>query len=67
MEKSKSDFALTQLIYKDEAMVGLARETNQKTLAAWAVECTERVLPFFEGNILRTHALGERSRHSKNG
>ncbi len=43
----KSTFSLTQL-YKDKAMVELARKTDQKTLAAWAIDCAERVLPYFE-------------------
>ena len=26
----------------------LVKETDQRTLAAWAIDCAERVLPFFE-------------------
>jgi hypothetical protein len=29
-------------------MVELVRKTNQKTLAVWAIDCVERVLPCFE-------------------
>lgn len=34
--------------YQDPATVALANETDQKTLAVWARDCTERVLPYFE-------------------
>jgi hypothetical protein len=43
MEKSK--FSVT---HKDEAMVELMRKTDHKTLAVWAIDCVERVLPYFE-------------------
>ena len=43
MEKSK--FSVT---HKDESMVELMRKTDQKTLAVWAIDCVERVLPYFE-------------------
>ncbi len=32
---------------KDEAMEELVRGTDRKILAAWAIDCTERVLPYF--------------------
>jgi len=47
MQMNKSGFSLTQL-YKDEAMVELVRKTNQKILAAQAIDCAERVMPYFE-------------------
>jgi hypothetical protein len=34
--------------YKDEAMVELMEKTDHKTLAIWARDCAERVLPYFE-------------------
>lgn len=43
--KKKPGFSLAQ---KDEPMAELVRETDKKTLAIWAIDCTERVLPFFE-------------------
>ena len=43
----KSKFSLTQ--YKDEAIVELVEKTGHKTLAVWAIDCVERVLPYFEG------------------
>jgi hypothetical protein len=43
MEKSK--FSLTR---KDEEMVELVSKTDHKTLAIWAIECAERVMPYFE-------------------
>lgn len=33
---------------KDEEMVGLVEKSDKKTLAIWAVDCAERVLPYFE-------------------
>jgi hypothetical protein len=44
MEKAK--FSLTQ--YKDERMVELVNKTSHKILAVWAIDCAERVLPYFE-------------------
>jgi hypothetical protein len=43
MEKSR--FSLTQ--HKDE-FVEIVRNTDHKTLAVWAIDCAERVLPYFE-------------------
>ncbi len=34
--------------YKDPATVELVNETDHKTLAIWAMECAERVMPYFE-------------------
>jgi hypothetical protein len=34
--------------HKDESIVELVRRTDHKTLAAWATDCVERVLPHFE-------------------
>ncbi len=50
----KPRFSLTQLD-KDEAMVELASETEQKTLAVWAIECAERVLHYFEEDYPQDH------------
>ena len=36
------------LARKDEAMEELVRGTDKKILAAWAIDCAERVLPYFE-------------------
>jgi len=36
------------LAHKDEAMGELVRKTDHKTLAVWAIDCAERVLPYFE-------------------
>jgi hypothetical protein len=43
--KKKPEFSLVR---HDEPMETLVNETDQRTLAAWAVDCAERVLPFFE-------------------
>ena len=42
----KPGFSITQ---KDDALLALIDETDHKTLAAWAIECVEHVLPYFEG------------------
>jgi len=42
----KSEFSLTR--YKDEKIVDLVRKTDHKILAIWAIDCVERVMPFFE-------------------
>ena len=34
--------------HKDESIVELVRKTGHKTLAVWAVDCVERVMPYFE-------------------
>jgi hypothetical protein len=34
--------------YKDEAIVDLLGKTDPRTLAVWAIDCVERVLPYFE-------------------
>lgn len=36
------------IAHPDEAMVDLVNKTDQKTLAIWAIDCAERVLPYFE-------------------
>lgn len=36
------------LAHKDGPMEELVRETDQKTLALWAIDCAERVMPYFE-------------------
>ena len=41
----KSKFSLN---HADEEMRTLVNNTDQKTLAVWAIECAERVLPYFE-------------------
>ncbi|NYZ60461.1 hypothetical protein H0O01_02065 [Candidatus Micrarchaeota archaeon] len=43
--KEKSKFSVT---HKDESIVELVRKTGHKTLAVWAVDCVERVMPYFE-------------------
>ncbi len=45
--KNRPKFSLARY-RKDERIVGLVRKTSHKTLAAWAIDCTERVLPYFE-------------------
>jgi hypothetical protein len=51
MEKNKFSLAT----YKDEATVELVEKTDYKTLAMWAIDCVERVMPFFEENFPDDH------------
>lgn len=49
IRKEKSRFSLTQY-KKDERIIELVNKTDKKTLAIWAIECANRVLPYFEEN-----------------
>ena len=42
---SKSKFSVT---HKDESIQKLVKTTDHRTLAVWAVDCVERVMPYFE-------------------
>ncbi|TAK35892.1 MAG: hypothetical protein EPO21_04755 [Chloroflexota bacterium] len=48
----KSKFSVT---HKDEAVWELVRSTDQKTLAIWAIDCVERVMPYFEEQYPKDH------------
>jgi hypothetical protein len=43
MKKNKFSIA-----HEDEEMLELVGRTDQKTLALWAIDCAERVMPYFE-------------------
>jgi hypothetical protein len=45
MNSTKSRFSLA---HKDEEMLKLIGKTDKKTLAVWAIDCAERVMPYFE-------------------
>jgi hypothetical protein len=45
--KQKPKFSLANY-RKDERIVAHVKATDQKTLAVWAIDCAERVLPYFE-------------------
>jgi len=49
----KSKFSLKR--FKDERIVELVRRTDHKTLAVWAIDCAERVLPYFEEKYPEDH------------
>ena len=53
----KSTFSITR---NDEELVELVRKTDQKTLALWAIDCAERVMPYFE----ETYPQDHRPRHA---
>ncbi len=39
------------LAHKDEEMIDLVKNTDQKRLAVWAIDCAERVMHFFENDF----------------
>ena len=41
----KSKFSIAR---KDDALAELVSQTDHKTLATWAIDCVERVMPYFE-------------------
>ncbi len=41
----KAKFSIAR---KDDAMSALVSKTDHKTLALWAIDCAERVMPYFE-------------------
>jgi hypothetical protein len=53
-QKQKPKFSLAHY-RKDERIVALVKTTDQKTLAVWAIDCTERILPYFEKEYPEDH------------
>jgi hypothetical protein len=51
-DMKKSKFSLVK--YKAE-FLDLVNQTDQKTLAVWAIDCAERVLPYFEEQYPEDH------------
>jgi len=45
MKGMKSKFSLAE---QKEYFIDIVGKTDQKTLAVWAIDCAERVLPYFE-------------------
>jgi hypothetical protein len=52
LEMAKAKFSVT---YTDESIVELVSKTDHKTLAIWAVDCVERVMPCFEETYADDH------------
>ena len=52
MEMVKSKFSITR---KDEEMLELVSKTDHQTLAIWAIDCAERVMPYFEEKYPQDH------------
>jgi hypothetical protein len=48
----KSKFSIAR---KDEEMLALVSKTDHKTLALWAIDCAERVMPYFEEKYPQDH------------
>jgi hypothetical protein len=53
----KASFSIA---HNDDEMLALVQATDQKTLAIWAIDCAERVLPYFEQQFPDDH----RPRHA---
>lgn len=51
-DMGKQKFSVT---HKDESIVELVRRTDHRTLAAWAIDCAQRVLPYFEERHPKDH------------
>jgi hypothetical protein len=49
---AKAKFSIAR---KDEEMLELVDKTDQKTLALWAINCAERVMPYFEEKYPQDH------------
>ena len=52
---AKSKFSVT---HKDSSIVALMEKSDHKTLAVWAIDCVERVLPFFEAEYPEDYRPG---------
>ena len=52
LEMEKSTFSIRR---KDEEMLELVSKTDHKTLAIWAIDCAERVMPYFEEKYPQDH------------
>lgn len=50
--KKQFNFTLT---HPDEALAELVKSSNHKTLAIWAIDCAERVMPYFEQDFPKDH------------
>jgi hypothetical protein len=47
------------LAHKDEELLNLVNDTDQKTLATWAIDCAGRVLPYFEDQFPEDNRPGK--------
>ncbi|MFX1312359.1 MAG: putative immunity protein, partial [Promethearchaeota archaeon] len=56
LKKEKSKFLLTEY-RKDKRIVELVNKTDKKTLSIWAIDCVERVLPYYEKKYPKDHRL----------
>src|SRR6185503_3401350 len=48
----KSKFSIAR---KDDALAELVSQTDHKTLATWAIDCVESVMPYFEEKYPQDH------------
>ncbi len=49
---AKTPFSIA---HEDGELLALVRDTDQKTLARWAIDCAERVMPYFEERYPQDH------------
>jgi hypothetical protein len=49
---TKSKFSIA---HKDKSIVELVSKTDHKVLAVWAIDCVERVLPYFKDKYPEDH------------
>ncbi len=54
MRNKRPNFSLTRY-GKDGRIIELVKKTNHKTLAIWAIDCAERVLPYYEEKYPEDH------------
>jgi len=52
LNMGKSRFSIA---HTDEEMLALVHDTDHKILAVWAIDCAERVLPYFEETYPEDH------------
>jgi len=52
MQMERPKFSIAR---KDEEMLELVSKTDHKTVALWAIDCAERVMPYFEEQYPQDH------------
>jgi hypothetical protein len=56
MKIKKENYKFSLIQYrKDERIVELVNKTDKKILAIWVIDCTKRVLPYFEKKYPKDH------------
>lgn len=55
MKKPKFSLIASLDAYKVKGAVDLVKQTDHKTLGIWAIDCAERVMPYFEEKYTQDH------------